>query len=833
MTDITELVLQARLSGVGRRGIDNKTLSDLGWASIQQALAERCAGDAAAELALDLGFLADVASIESRRADIVALAELIAIDEPPPVRGYRDVREAVTRARKQDVLDPASLIAIRQTLEVAARVREWLGGRGSRIAGLASIAQTITPLPALANELRRAFDPYGELADSASPELGRLRRRVQSLRTGILERLERIVRSPRFEGILQDEYVTIREERYVVPVRAGERGDFPGIVHGQSNSGQTLFVEPQELITANNEFRLAQMEVENEIRRVLTALTRLVERHADAVAQNLVAMTLVDLTSAAARLTVELRMSAPRLHAPKPGAALRLHRARHPILALRGLGEGGFDVVPNDIELTPGAHLLVVSGPNTGGKTVTLKTLGLFALMTLAGLPVCVHPDSEMPLWEQVHSDIGDEQAVERDLSTFSGHVRNIVRFLPDCGDRSLVLLDELFAGTDPEQGAALGRALLGDLAARKAWVVVTTHLESLKTLAFEDARFAAASVGFDVDRLEPTYRLRMGVPGSSYALRIASRLGVPLRIVERAQGVMAEAGTATRDALVERLEREHVRFAEAQQAVENERRALELERAGVRKRTEELARRDREALDHEVRDLRRAIAEVSAALQQRLKASRDSRVDVADLDAATRQALDEARAVVRRVEARTAADKSVEPAAARGKAPKASDLVLGTEVLVVPFGKRGKVAEPPRGGERVTVQVGPMRASFNLDDLRLVEPQPARSDAPTGRAIAAGLRGDERVDEELDLRGAMVEDALERLEAFVDRAFQREAWSVRVIHGHGTGVLKRAVRARLPQLPYALRFRPGEREEGGDGVTVIQFTHAPTARPV
>ncbi|MCA9506596.1 MAG: endonuclease MutS2, partial [Myxococcales bacterium] len=492
-----------------------------------------------------MGFLPAGAIAARRRAEVNELTATLRTDEAPPLRGVAQVGAALVRARKHDVLPGEQLRSVADSVEATGRVSAWFERRTESLALVAQHAQRLVPHPALAREIRRCFDPSGELADHASPELGRLRRRVAALRTDIQRRIDRILKAPRFEGILQDDYVTIRDERYVVPVRSGERGDFPGIVHGQSGSGATMFIEPEELIGPNNELRIAQLDVENEERRILTELSGRVRQHADDLESNADILTYLDLTCAAARLAVDLDMSLPDVTSAR-GGRFELRRARHPVLALRALA-GELEVVPNDIVFDATAHVLVVSGPNTGGKTVTLKTVGLFSLMLRAGLLVPCALDAAIPEFERIFSDIGDEQAVEHDLSTFSGHVRNIARFLPECDAASMVLLDELFAGTDPEQGAALGRALLDELASRGCWVLVTTHLEQLKTLAFQDDRYACASMGFDVDRLEPTYRLRPGVPGSSYALRIARRLGLSPTVVERAADLVGETTSAAR----------------------------------------------------------------------------------------------------------------------------------------------------------------------------------------------------------------------------------------------------------------------------------------------
>jgi DNA mismatch repair protein MutS2 len=760
------------------------------------------------------------------------LQQLLGTDDTPPVRGVKSIGRALLRVRKGDCLQGVDLLAIADTTVTAERVREFFRSCAARTPLMTQHLARLVSCRTLATEIHRSIDPSGEVADTASMELARLRRRVASLRDQIRDRLDRILRSPRYDGILQDEYITIRDERYVVPVRAGEKGDFPGIVHGQSASGQTLFIEPQELVGLNNEFRVAQMDVEQEIRRILLALTAQVGRHVDTLEDNQDILTYLDLSLASATLAGDLRCEAPVLTSARERAALDLRRARHPLLALREFA-GDLMVVENDVTLPANAHVLVISGPNTGGKTVTLKLLGLFTIMTRAGLPVTCDKDSRFPLFESLFSDIGDDQNVERDLSTFSAHVRNIARVLPDCDGASLLLLDELFAGTDPEQGAALGRALLDELARRGTWCVVTTHLERLKTLAFEDERYACASVGFDVARLEPTYSLRMGVPGASYALRIAARLGLSARICEKAESLLGDAPSSEREQLLDRLQVEHQQLVEERREVHALR--VELSRAvkDAESRRAALERKDREVLESELRQLRDETQKLRDAVRKQAQSLRDGAAS-----ADTGRAIEESRRLVQQADEKHAqAQARVQQASAARSATQRepatwSALKVGTSVWVQPFRRTGEVADTPRPGERIAVRLGSMRATFALDDLFLNNATEARSETGFARAAGPAARiaptGD--VATVLDVRGATVEDAVEQLDAFIDRAVRARLFQVSVVHGHGTGALKRAVRGQLASSPHGVEYRPGERGEGGDGVTIVYMEPRPVS---
>ncbi len=812
-------VLASARTGDGAVGVNAKAFSDLDWGRVTRALAERCGGRDAEELALALGVLPSAEVARRRRAEGDEMVGLLARGDHPPVRGAGYLGDALVRAAKGQILPPDDLVEIARSAEATARVTDYFRGAEGLAPLICEHAVRFADVREVAREVGSAFDPAGRLADDASKDLGPLRRRVRRLRDAIRERLDRMVKSPKYEGILQDDYVTIRDERYVLPVRAGERGDFPGIVHGQSGSGQTLFIEPEELISHNNELRIAQLDIENEERRILERLSGIVRRRADDLDNNRDVLTYLDLTVASARLAIDLGATEPVRC--DDGARIELRAARHAVLVLRELG-GELHVVPNDIGVDPG-HVLVVSGPNTGGKTVTLKTVGLCALMARAGLGIPCEEGSAIPIFDAIHTDIGDEQTLERDLSTFSGHVANIAEFLPRCGTGALVLLDELFAGTDPEQGAALGRALLDELTRRGATVIVTTHLEGLKTLGFEDERFSAASMGFDVERLRPTYRLRAGVPGSSYALRIAARLGLDEEVIGRAESILEAAGSADHEALIQRLEAEVEAVTGARAEVELLRKEVEERSAALQRKREKLVQRDKRMVDREASRTKAELERVRGEIRRIGKILRGaSPPESAEAAAELQRRVEEARAAARKAGAVVAAAQRSEDDEAEGAHdPIGPDAVrVGTDVWVRSFGRSGEVVEVHPDAGRVVVQLGALRANVEYDDLFL----PSGSEEARGRTRKVTVDVERRVDNTLDLRGERVEEALERLSATVDRAARGRGSTLYVVHGHGTGALKRAVRAFLGDTPYPLTFRPGERGEGGDGVTVVTF---------
>ena len=814
-------------SGIGAQGsagIPARTWSDLDWAAIQGRLAELTVGQDARELAADLGVLPDDVWAE-RQLEVEEMSGLLRRGAQPPLAELPSLRHALVRARRVEALEPDDLLLVASALETAHRVRRHGASHEAVAPRYAACTAWIADLTSLTSEIRRTFDAAGLIVDDATPELARLRRRARRLRDSILARMDRYLKTPRFEGILQDDYITLREDRYVLPVRAGERGDVPGIVHGASNSGATLFIEPEDLIPLNNDLQVAQAEVRAEERRVLVRLTRLVRDAVDPIELNADLLTWVDLTVAAARMAAELDATRARV---APDAPFALTRARHPVLALRALTEG-FTVIPNDITLPPGSRALVISGPNTGGKTVILKTLGLFALMTRAGMLVPCEAGSSMPLFDQVWTDIGDGQSIQGDLSTFSGHVANIASFVEQAGPRSLILIDEIFAGTDPVQGTALSRALLGWLMQRGAFSVVTTHLEGLKSISFEDDRYACASMGFDIERFQPTYRLRIGTPGASWALRIAERLGMPSAIIRAAEAGPEGDTTAEAEEKLVRMEqawrdvladREQARQLAAEASADRDRAAAELERA--RNREERAANEEATRLRRELSELRTQLREAT----RRLKALGNREPGPISDD--EQRAIDEARELARAVDERTRAALQPEQQATEGLTW--ADLSRHMDVWVVPFQMYGRIAEEPVAGQKVSVQMGAVHAFFTPDQLRR-GPGAARDDGRTAaqpqRHAAFRSAAPSRT---LDVRGARVDDAVEQLDAFLEQAELSSMHEVLVIHGHGTGALKRALRSHLNTVRHPITSRPGEPGEGGDGVTVVTFTTRTTS---
>ncbi len=715
------------------------------------------------------------------------------------VGGAQDIGPMVLRARRGGRLSGTELLAILETLVAAGRLADVL--RNERPPLLHELGRSITPLPQLRARLEESIDPAGELLDGASVALGGLRRAVRVAYDRLRARLDTLVHGSELASVLQEPIITLRNGRYVIPVRAESRARVKGIVHDQSGSGQTLFIEPLVIVELGNGWREAQLAVEAEEERILDELSSLVDGQADALDDTLAALATFDFWMARARFAGELDAIRP---ATVDSDDVELLSARHPGLTGR--------VVPIDIRLGGDVRALVITGPNTGGKTVALRTLGLFALMHQSGLQIPAAPGSRLPVFGDVFADIGDEQSIAQSLSTFSGHLRSIVRIVEAAGPGSLVLLDELGAGTDPTEGSALAQALLDHFINAGALVVATTHYAELKTYAHNTAQARNASVEFDVNTLSPTYRLSIGLPGTSHAFAIAERLGLPSSLVDDARSRLGRAQEEFEQTLASIKEAQLTTEEALARATEAEERARAARREAEEERSR--ARRDRVTALADARvEAQRALAEVQAEIS--------SAREVLARATLTELRLDESAA---RLEDRVGSLS--DDAAKVEEAEAAPNLVVGAQVRSRD-GWEGTVADIDERSGTATLAAGSMRLSVPVDELELIV---GRAGGP-----AAGRRGEfgtisfpqpqpRSIPSSLDLRGARVEEALEMLDSYVDQAAVAGAPKVIVIHGHGSGALRDALRARLASHPLIKSWRAGDRSEGGDGATIVEF---------
>lgn len=812
-------VMASSRSGEGGQRIAPNVWGDLDWPLLCGELAAHCVTEDAGALANDLGVL-PMSFARTRAREVQEAMSLLEQGARPPIGETPSLRHAILRCKKVDALDAEDLLGLAALLISSARVRRFYASHSQKAPRLVQHADRLIEQTDLAHDIRRTFDDGGIMRDEASPELAQKRKRYRRVRDAIMAKMEKYLRDPRFEGILQDEYVTLRQERFVLPVRAGERGDVRGIVHGQSGSGGTLFIEPQDLIPLNNELAVVQADIaleEQRIRRALTTSLRTIIADIELSADML---AFLDFTHAQALLCGELRANIVELRDDEE-TGFDLRQARHPLLALRA-HRHDFDVVANHLSADDVTQALVISGPNTGGKTVVLKTLGMYALMVRCGFALPTSPDATARVYKRVFTDIGDEQSIQSNLSTFSAHVANIASFVSNVEAGDLVLLDELFAGTDPGQAATLGRALIDDLIGRGAFVVVTTHLEGLKSIAFEDDRYAAASMTFDIDRMQPTYKLRPGVPGASWAHRIAQRLGMPEAIVERAQRMQAPTSGVVDEEHLARMERALRQAEDAREQAELLRHEAHKDRQEAKEVLQKALDKQKRELDQEVqqaRDEARLTRQEIREIRQRMRALREAERPT---DKEAERIIQEAREVVKKVEEKTRAQS----VAKQGlhEPPKAAHLTEGERVWIVAYQHEGIIDEPISDPKSIAVRMGPVRVRVSIDQLRKLQGDRSATNQETTVPTFQPRHHDDDLSYRVDLRGERVEDAEEIVKAYMERADRASMPFVLFIHGHGTGALKRAVRTTLYELPYELDIRPGHQSEGGEGVTIAEF---------
>jgi DNA mismatch repair protein MutS2 len=785
--------------------VNEKALRELAWPQLCAELATRARTPMGKERSFALLPGDDPDAARTRIARVEEARTLRRFERELPLADAVDVRPALGRAAREGTLEPQELLQVARLIRASDGARRFCFSQADRAPLHFALAQTLSELLPIAQELERAFDPAGKLLDTASPLLAELREQIRALHRSIKGRIEEMLKDEKIVPMLRDTYYSVRSDRYVLPLRAEHRTHLPGIVHNASNSGQTLFVEPQVLVELGNQLTIAEARALEEEQRILAELSGAVGRRAPLLEHDVEVIGLLDEAAAAGRLADDLDAGAPELG----GERFDLRRARHPLLVLQRKSAG---VVANDIALPAPAQALVVSGPNAGGKTVTITAVGLSALMARAGLPIAAAAGSRMPLYRTVHTAIGDEGDLSRGLSTFTAHLSALRFILEAAGPGALVLIDEIAADTDPREGAAIAIAALEKLVAAGAQVLITTHLEELKALALADPRFAPASVGFDVERLAPTYVLKLGEVGASSAIEIARRVGLPEDVCARAREILGGGSSALSQA-VSLLERERAEAARARAELGAARAELERERALVERERQRLRSLEQEtragARAELVEDFARKRAEVAALIAQLQAAP------------AMAQAIEVQRAIERAAAAEeSAAARDAEPAA------PAHEIAPGARVKHLRLGTEGVVLDLSAG--HATVQMGALKSKVPLEDLA-----PARK--PVAQASFRKTRQErlERAEQAraapvelrvpiVDLRGVRVDEALRTLELELDRHLRAGEETIHVLHGHGSGALKAAVRESLARSPYVSRARPAEQHEGGDGVTVV-----------
>ena len=803
--------------------MDSKTLSVLEYPKVLDRLKTFCDFSASMELALSLE-PTDSYDLALTRLEETSEARKLFSIQDLGIGGAHDIRAAADLAARGGVLDPQQLLDIKSTLISSRELKKSLERKTDEYPRLAQLAMGLAESHGIVDSISRVLSERGEVLDSASPKLGTLRREIKIAHDRLMSRLQRYLTES--ANKLQEPIITQRDGRYVIPLRAEFKGQIKAIVHDQSSSGATLFVEPLPIVELNNTVRELQLQARDEERRILYELSAQIGEYRDELTYGVENLAMLDLIFAKAKYADELKATAPMLHklearrqkdekqsqAGNRLPSIRLIQARHPLLDPQ-------TVVPIDVDPAPGTRAIVITGPNTGGKTVSLKTVGLLVLMTQSGLHIPVQSGSELPCFQAVYADIGDEQSIEQSLSTFSGHITNIIRILNQIDHRSLVIFDELGAGTDPQEGAALARAILSFLLETGCTTLVATHYPELKTFAHSTEGVVNASLEFDIKTLRPTYHLTIGLPGRSNALLIAQRLGLPQPIIESAKGEI-NPDDLRADKLLDDIRKERNRTSRERQKLEKARDRLEAQTREIEKRLEKIEDERREVLAKA-----RAEGELEVAILKRNIDSLKSQLKKA------KQPLDAIKTIEEKIEqVERKIEAPVERKADQSLVSGLQSLKLGERVTVSTLNTEGVITA--LGESDAEVQIGSLRVRARLTDLgrRSGEPSPVPSnqpvdDRPTTSAIRPkGSSTGSSPGIELNLRGKLVEEGLEELDRYLEKAYSSGLLFVRIVHGKGTGRLREAVRNALKSSPYVASFEEPKDNEGGAGVTVAKM---------
>jgi DNA mismatch repair protein MutS2 len=815
-----EAVVATSDMGAVERIASDKARRELGWPQLLAALADLTRTPVGREVAFELSFKPTREEVLVHLGRVAEARRLTLQAQEIPLADTPDVRSHLLRASREGVLEPRAILDCARLIRSASRVRRFLQARREVAPALAGEAEVLSEFDPLAAEIERAIEPAGTVSDQASPLLAELRERTRALHRNIKTRIDELLEDDQLEDVLRDRYYSVRDERYVLPVKTQHKARLPGIVHNASQSGQTLFVEPEQLMDLGNQLTIARaMEVEEE-RRILRDLSDGIGRRAEDLGRDIGVLAELDRVSAGARLSDRLNASEPRLAAA--GESFDLRGLSHPLLLLRGV-----PVVANDVRIDPGRRCLIISGPNSGGKTVTVTAVGLSALMLRAGLPIPAGPDSALPLYASVHTAIGDEGDLALDLSTFTAHLTALRDIAAQNLSDALVCIDEIAADTDPREGAALAIALLEEVVERGGQVLITTHLDEVKAKGLSDPRFMSASVTFDTEKLAPTYRLRLNHIGASSAIEIARRVGLPEAICQRAREILG-GSTGSLDEAIRTLETARAEAQQQAAALETERARAEQARHELERQRLSLEQKEREVTAEARRDL---IAEVERVRGQ-VRAMLASLQEGPTVRAAV-QAQKELEAVAEEQKAIDAKEQVVREAEATGQTAATVELRVGQRVQLVSMGREGEILEI--AGDLATVAMGALKTRAPLVDL--VPLTGKTSNAATFRRTAAEVNRAARKigagalpsqGRTIDVRGLRADDALRELRTVLDRLVREDLREATIIHGHGSGALKKAVREELESSPYADSFRPGEPHEGGDGVTVVALRGTP-----
>jgi len=789
--------------------MNSKALQTLEYTKIIDMLASHAASQMGKDRAHNLEPMKNIKDIKRAQQETTEATTLILRKGSLPLGGIRDIRFALQRALVGGMLGIEELLHIGDFLYVCSKIQSYgyPDERYEPLEMLQSLFDGVLSSDHLESEIKRCILNQQELSDGASQALANVRRSIRSSNDRIRDHLNSVIQSATYRNMLQDPIITIRNDRYCVPVKAEYRGNFPGMIHDQSSSGATLFMEPASVVQLNNKIKELFFEERKEIERILMQLSGLVAGQADILSASIDMLTRLDFIFAKGELSLAMRATEPIFNEQ---GYINIRKGRHPLLP-------NDTVVPTDIYIGKDFTTLLITGPNTGGKTVSLKTVGLFTLMGQAGMHIPAFDNSELAVFNDVFADIGDEQSIEQSLSTFSSHMRNIVSILDEVQDNALVLLDELGAGTDPTEGAALGIAILQYLHDRQIRSVVTTHYSELKVYAISTPGVENASCEFDVETLRPTYRLLIGIPGKSNAFAISRRLGLPEHIIDHARGSLSQEDVRFEDMITDleiskktvMLEKD--RAEQYRREAENTRKQLETQQEKLKNQRERILNEAKAEAVKLVREAKDQADELYKGLQKHLQ------------EAATRKEVEAQRQAMQSHLSGLEKDLADATGVKRVLRPLPEKLKKGDSVFVHTLNQKATVVTEPDNAGEVMVQAGIMKVKVKLQDLSLDETK-EKPKFNQSRGTTAKAGKSKHIRPEKDLRGMLVHEALEESQKYLDDAYLANLPLVTLIHGKGTGALRKAIHERLKKHPYVKSYRLGTFGEGEDGVTIVDL---------
>ncbi|WP_018249782.1 endonuclease MutS2 [Orenia marismortui] len=750
----------------------------------------------------------EIAYIQDRQEEVSQAKKIIIREERIPLGGIYDIRSSLSKVEKDIVIYGDELLNILNTLVTGHRLKNYFNNlldEDNEYYRIIKISKGISYFKELERSIKKAIDNRGEVKDSASSKLRDIRRSIRNTSDGIKDKLNSIINSSRYQKYMQESVITIRDDRYVVPIKSEYQHQFPGIVHDQSSSGQTLFIEPMAVVKLNNKLRQLAAQEEEEVYRILKELSMQVKEFLYDIKNTVQVLAILDFIFAKAKYSIEINASEPLLN---QDGYINLIKARHPLLT--------GDVVPTNIYIGDKFNTLVITGPNTGGKTVTLKTVGLLTLMAQSGLHIPALSGSKVGVYQKIYSDIGDEQSIEQSLSTFSSHMNQIIKIIEEVNEESLVLLDELGAGTDPAEGAALAMSLLDYLYEKGAKTIATTHYSELKTYAYTNEGIENSSVEFDVETLQPTYNLQMGLPGSSNAFQIASKLGLRKEIIDRANELLA---------------RDDVEFDKVIKEIEQERKKYntkKLETESINQEVKKL-KKDYEAKlktfeERKEQELKEAYREANKIIKRAQKKADQIIEDLKEKKKASDREIEEARSGLRqeRKGIKNEESKLIEDARANREVP---DLKIGDKVKIISYNKKGEVIDLFPNKKEAVVQAGIMKVNIDLRDLEKIKGKD-KDDKTYPKVNISHIKSNKtkNISPKINLIGLRAVEAKSKLEKYLDDVLLSNLNQIEIVHGKGTGVLREVVHDLLDNYPSVREYRLGRPKEGGIGVTFVNF---------